>query len=223
MTISRACAPAEVTLRKVKQFPKLLSVTRGGNVSMFCMFPIFEETPDVYWRRRGEESFLEPDSRKRINTNKGTSSFKILNASLADAGVYFCEVKHRRRSIENGGGTQLTVYVSPLPLKLIQVEGISADSLKLVCKTAACYPEPIGITWRRDGVENLTSIQTVKKTADGLYEVSSSLEEAHPVRSGVVYTCLVSHVSLPVPASVNYTINPGETGNICRSETSVPT
>ncbi|XP_067853655.1 uncharacterized protein [Heptranchias perlo] len=97
--------------------------------------------------------------------------------------------------------------ISPTPLEIAPIEGILPASLKLECKTAAFYPEHLGISWRRDGVEILTGIETVKnRTAKGLYEVSSFLEEVQPARSGVVYTCLVSHVSLVVPAGVSYTV-----------------
>ncbi|XP_067905823.1 tyrosine-protein phosphatase non-receptor type substrate 1-like isoform X3 [Heterodontus francisci] len=202
-----ATVTAEVTSNKVDQFPKFLKVVRGASVSMRCTFPLFQDTPDVYWWKRGEGSFLEPDSRKRFNVKKGSSSFDVLNASVADSGVYYCKVKHQE-SIANGSGSQLTVYVPPTPLKIAAVEGISTESLKLECKTAAFYPEHLEISWLRDGVEILSGIETVKnKSTEGLYEVSSFLEEVQPAPNEVVYTCLASHVSLLVPASVSYTAN----------------
>ncbi|XP_067906044.1 tyrosine-protein phosphatase non-receptor type substrate 1-like isoform X2 [Heterodontus francisci] len=199
---------AEVTSNKVEQFPKFLKVARGANASMFCTFPLFQDIPDVYWWKRGEGSFLKPDSRKRFNVKKGSSSFDVLNASVADSGMYYCKVKHQE-SIGDGSGSQLTVYVPPTPLKIVAVE-TSATSLKLECKTVAFYPEHLEISWLRDGVEILSGIETVKnKSTEELYEVSSFLEEAQPAPKKVVYTCLASHISLLVPASVSYTVNRG--------------
>ncbi|XP_067906052.1 tyrosine-protein phosphatase non-receptor type substrate 1-like [Heterodontus francisci] len=201
---------AKVTSNKVDQFPKFLKVVRGASVSMRCTFPLFQDTPDVYWWKRGEESFLEPDSRKRFNVKKGSSSFGVLNASVADSGMYYCKVKHQE-SIGDGSGSQLTVYVPPTPLKIVPIERISATTLKLECKTAAFYPEHLGISWLRDGVEILSGIETVKnKSAEGLYEVSSFLEEVQTAPEKVVYTCLASHISLLVPASVSYIVNQGK-------------
>ena len=91
------------------QFPKHLTVARGDNVSMFCTFPIFEGAPEVSWWKRGEESVLQPDSRKKIYLKKGSSSFEVLNASVADSGMYHCSVKHQQNKIGDGSGSQLTV------------------------------------------------------------------------------------------------------------------
>ncbi|XP_038661933.1 natural cytotoxicity triggering receptor 3 ligand 1-like [Scyliorhinus canicula] len=198
---------AKVTSNKVEQFPKLLTVARGNNVSMFCTFSIYEDAPEVSWWKRGAESLLEPDNRKRFSPKKGRSTLEILNASITDSGMYYCKVKHQQVNIGDGSGSQLTVFVPPTPLKMLPIEENSATSLKFECKTAAFYPEYFRISWQRDGVEILTGIETVKnETAEGLFEVSSSLEDARPVLNGVVYTCLVSHISLKVPASVSYTV-----------------
>ncbi|XP_067853654.1 immunoglobulin lambda-1 light chain-like [Heptranchias perlo] len=196
----------EVTSSKVDQFPKHVNVARGANVSLFCTFPLFQDAPDVVWWRQGENKFLEPDNRKQFNVKKGSGSFDVVNVNIEDTGMYYCKVKHQEKSIGDGAGSLITVYVPPTPLEIAPVEGISSASLKLECKTAAFYPEHLGISWRRDGVEIQTGIETVKnRTAKGLYEVSTFLEDVQPARSGVVYTCLVSHVSLVVPAGVSYT------------------
>ncbi|XP_038661931.1 natural cytotoxicity triggering receptor 3 ligand 1-like [Scyliorhinus canicula] len=206
---------AKVTSNKVEQFPKLLTVARGDNVSMFCAFTIYGDAPEVSWWKRGAESLLEPDDRKRFSPKKGRSTLEILNASITDSGMYYCKVKHQQVKIGDGGGSQLTVFVPPTPLKMVQIEENSAISLKFECKTAAFYPEYFRISWQRDGVEILTGIETVKnETAEGLFEVSSSLKEARPVPNGVVYTCLVSHISLKVPASVSYTVPQGAGTNL---------
>ncbi|XP_043563363.1 tyrosine-protein phosphatase non-receptor type substrate 1-like [Chiloscyllium plagiosum] len=198
----------KVTSSKVHQFPKLLEAARGDNVSMFCTFPIFEHVPEIFWWRHNEESFLEPDNRKRFHVQKGRGSLHILNVTFADSGMYHCKIKHQQATHGAESGSLLTVCVPPKLQKIVPVEEISENYLKFECKTTAFYPEDLGISWLKDGFKIHTGMETVKnKTVDGLYEVTSSLEDAQPVQSGAVYTCLVSHACLKVPTSVSYTFN----------------
>ncbi|XP_051884096.1 M1-specific T cell receptor beta chain-like [Pristis pectinata] len=202
---------AAVTSSNVDQFPANLHVRRGGNLSMFCSYPLFQDIPDVYWWREGEKTFIEPDSRKQFNVNKGRGAFTLLNVTGADSGIYYCQVKLQQHYIGNGSGTQLTVFASPTPLKIIPIERVSPHSRKLVCKTAAFYPEKLEISWRRNNEEILTGIVTVEnRSVEGYYEASSFLEETQPA----VYTCLVSHTSLTVPAAISYVIKKGPDENL---------
>ncbi|GCC26426.1 hypothetical protein chiPu_0004843 [Chiloscyllium punctatum] len=124
--------------------------------------------------------------------------------------MYFCKLRHQQTIIGAGSGSLLTVCVSPTLRKIVAVEGISGYYWKFECKTTAFYPEDLRISWLRNGVEIQARIETVKnKTLDGLYEVTSSLEEAQPVQSGAVYTCQASHDCLEELASVSYTVNRG--------------
>uniref|UniRef100_A0A4W3HMR8 Ig-like domain-containing protein n=1 Tax=Callorhinchus milii TaxID=7868 RepID=A0A4W3HMR8_CALMI len=76
-----------------------------------------------------------------------------------------------------------------------------SKSLTLVCETGEFYPGDVTLTWNKDGSEVKTGILFMKENnSKGLYKVSSSMEEPKPVQSGVIYTCLVSHVSLQTPA-----------------------
>uniref|UniRef100_A0A4W3H1V6 Ig-like domain-containing protein n=1 Tax=Callorhinchus milii TaxID=7868 RepID=A0A4W3H1V6_CALMI len=78
-------------------------------------------------------------------------------------------------------------------------------SLTLVCETGEFYPGDVTLTWNKDGSEVKTGIHFMKENnSKGLYKVSSSLEEPKTVQSGVVYTCLVTHVTLQTPAVAVY-------------------
>ncbi|XP_072926677.1 natural cytotoxicity triggering receptor 3 ligand 1-like [Hemitrygon akajei] len=194
---------AAVTSGNVDQFPKDLHIFRGGNVSMFCRFPISQAIRDVYWWKEGEKNFIEPDTRKHFNVNKGRGTFVLLGATVTDIGTYYCQVLQQDQSIGNGSGTQLTVFASPIPLKIIPIEGTSPHSRRLECKTSAFYPEKIEISWRRNNEEIVTGLEIVKnKSEEGMYEASSFLEETEPA----VYTCFVSHATLTVPAAFSYVI-----------------
>uniref|UniRef100_A0A4W3H528 Ig-like domain-containing protein n=1 Tax=Callorhinchus milii TaxID=7868 RepID=A0A4W3H528_CALMI len=84
----------------------------------------------------------------------------------------------------------------------------SSKSQTLVCETAEFYPEDVTLTWYKNGNEVKTGINdTKKKNSNGLYKVSSSMEETESVQSGVIYTCVVSHVSLRIPAVAVYAVS----------------
>ncbi|XP_067905822.1 natural cytotoxicity triggering receptor 3 ligand 1-like isoform X2 [Heterodontus francisci] len=198
----------------VQQYPPYLNDSIGANVTFYCSFPFAKDifSVRVHWWKDGEKSFLKSkkDSRYQFEIrNRASAVFRLFNVDVSDSGTYYCKVKIADK-VGNGTGTRLQVTAPPTPLKIAPLEGISSTSLKLECKTAAFYPEHLEISWLRDGVEILSGIETVKnKSAEGLYEVSSFLEEVQPAPNEVVYTCLASHVSLVVPASVNYTVNRG--------------
>ncbi|XP_067853775.1 uncharacterized protein [Heptranchias perlo] len=97
---------------------------------------------------------------------------------------------------------------APTPLTIVSLtaEVNSSAPQILMCETAEFYPENFTLTWYKNGVETAIGIHTVKRqNIEGLYEVSSTLEETQPVSSGAKYTCSVSHVSLETPAVITYT------------------
>ncbi|XP_067853519.1 tapasin-related protein-like [Heptranchias perlo] len=105
----------------------------------------------------------------------------------------------------------------PTPLKIASrtAEGNPSASLTLVCETAKFFPENFTLAWCKNGVVIATGINTIKRqNTEGLYEVSSSLEETQPVPIGANYTCLVSHISLQTPAVVTYTVTKSEQASV---------
>ncbi|XP_072135223.1 natural cytotoxicity triggering receptor 3 ligand 1-like [Mobula birostris] len=198
---------AKVTSAKVEQFPPILKVPIGGNESMFCKFPILQDTAEVSWWKAGQKAFIEPDSRNQFNVKKGRGTFTLLNVRYADAGLYYCQVKSQQQIFGNGNGSQLIVLTPPTPLKIIRVEEVSSKSRKLMCKTAAFYPKKLDIFWRKNNMEILTKIETsIHEISEGFFEASSTLEDAQPAQGKMLYTCLVTHETLQVPASFSYII-----------------
>ncbi|XP_067905828.1 uncharacterized protein [Heterodontus francisci] len=151
------------------------------------------------------------DNRKQFGfKNKGGGFFALLNATFQDSGVYHCVVIRQGKIIGNGTGSNLTVCAPPTPLKLFSKppQNNSATTLHLVCESAAFYPGDFTLVWYKNGTKVATGINPKKwQNAEGLYEVSSSLEDMQPVPNGAVYICLVSHISLQVPAIGLYAVN----------------
>ncbi|XP_059849430.1 tyrosine-protein phosphatase non-receptor type substrate 1-like [Hypanus sabinus] len=118
--------------------------------------------------------------------------------------MYYCEAKIQGRFLGRGSGSRLTVFAPPTPLEIVPIGGFSA-SPKLLCKTAAFYPEKLEIVWQINNKQIHTGIQSVtNRSVGGLYEASSLLEITQSTAGKDVYICLVSHVSLTVPACFSY-------------------
>uniref|UniRef100_A0A4W3GFD2 Ig-like domain-containing protein n=1 Tax=Callorhinchus milii TaxID=7868 RepID=A0A4W3GFD2_CALMI len=203
----------------VGQNPRVATVSRGGEVTIYCFWPLYKDQKPakVDWWREGENRSLEDGRDGRIQIyflNRASCALQLFSARLQDAGVYRCRVRHR--SGAQGPGTRLLVFGdAPTPLEMVVSRSGSgaAASLTLVCKTAAFYPEDVNITWCKNGSEIVSGTNTNRNLA-GLYEASSLLIETEAVQSGAVYTCHVSHLSLPTAANISYTVPGTETGKI---------
>ncbi|XP_069757175.1 natural cytotoxicity triggering receptor 3 ligand 1-like isoform X4 [Narcine bancroftii] len=201
---------AKATSNKVEQFDRVVKVSKGGNVTMYCKYKLLQDIADVSWWKEGEKTFIEPDSKTQFRENRAMSTFTLLNASVADIGMYYCQVKHRQQIIGNGSGSQLIVLTPPTPLNIVPVETTSPHSRKLACKTAPFYPEELEIIWRRNNMDIRTGVETeTRTTAEGFYEASSVLEDSQLALGRAVYTCLVSHEALTMPASFSYVFEQG--------------
>ncbi|XP_072926708.1 natural cytotoxicity triggering receptor 3 ligand 1-like [Hemitrygon akajei] len=194
----------KVTASEVFQTPRDLDVLRGANITMFCKFPPLQDTVDVRWWKDSEKTLLESDNRRQFTLERERGSLVLWNVTVADSGMYYCVATYQLRYVGRGNGTRLSVFAPPTPLTIVPVGGFSSPG-KLLCKTAAYYPEKLEIIWRRNNEEIRTGIESVtNRSVDGLYEAFSLLEITQSTWGEDVYTCLVSHVSLTVPASFSY-------------------
>ncbi|XP_059849441.1 RLA class II histocompatibility antigen, DP alpha-1 chain-like isoform X2 [Hypanus sabinus] len=176
---------------------------------MFCKFPLLQDIVDVRWWREGEKSFLERNNRRQFTVERGRGTLVLWNVKFPDSGMYYCEAKYQQQSIGNGSGTKLTVFAPPTPLEIVPIGGFSSPR-KLLCKTAAFFPEKLEVVWRRNNEEICTGIESVtNRSVDGMYEACSLMEITQSAWGKDVYTCLVSHVSLPVSASFSYILEQG--------------
>uniref|UniRef100_A0A4W3H6B2 Ig-like domain-containing protein n=1 Tax=Callorhinchus milii TaxID=7868 RepID=A0A4W3H6B2_CALMI len=211
---------------KVIQYPAELTVIQGENGTFSCETARNQHNSntELYWWKQGESGFLntKPDNRKIFESK----SFHLLNVNFQDSGVYLCAVKRQEKIAGKGTGSRLTVHVPPTPLKIFprDSETDSSTPPTLVCETAAFYPEDIKLIWSKDGNEVKTGINSTKeRNSKGLYKVWSSMEETQPVQSGALYICLVSHISLRIPAVAKFTVsepNPGFYGRMTKLSSS---
>ncbi|XP_062923614.1 natural cytotoxicity triggering receptor 3 ligand 1-like [Mobula hypostoma] len=194
----------KLTANEVSQFPRDLNVPVGANVTMFCKLLLTNDTVDVRWWRKGEKGFLERDSRRQFTVERGRGTLVLWNVKFSDSGLYYCAVKFQEQYLGTGGGTKFTVFAPPTPVEIVPVGGFSSPR-KLLCKTACFYPEKLEIVWQRNNKQIRTGIESVtNRNVDGLYEAFSLLEITQSTLGKDTYTCLVSHVSLTVPANFSY-------------------
>ncbi|XP_067904999.1 signal-regulatory protein beta-1-like [Heterodontus francisci] len=209
---------ASVTLISVFQTPEQVITLRGTDITFYCVIPLSDDNSgvEVRWWKKGENEYMQTgvDNRKQFGfKNKGGGFFALLNATFQDSGVYHCVVIRQGKIIGNGTGSNLTVCAPPTPLKIFSKtpQNNSATALNLVCESAAFYPGDLTLVWYKNGTKVATGINPKKwQNAEGLYEVSSSLEDMQPVPNGAVYICLVSHISLQVSAIVIHTVTNSE-------------
>ncbi|XP_067905929.1 tapasin-related protein-like isoform X4 [Heterodontus francisci] len=200
---------AKETPLSVLQFPARLTPVKGENVSIYCSIPLFRPNAwvAVYWRRNGQDGTLDSETDKRkIMTpfKQGSAEFHLLNVTFQDSGVYYCSVRDLKGMISNGNGTELIVHVPPTPVTIFCP---SSPSFTLLCTTTRFFPKEFNLTWYKNDVEITSGINiTERRNQEGLYQVFSVLK---PVKSGSVYTCQVSHVSLGLPANDSCTV-PGQ-------------
>ncbi|XP_059849400.1 programmed cell death 1 ligand 1-like [Hypanus sabinus] len=199
----------EVPGFRVYQFPKNVEVPGGSNVTMYCNPPISKDTVNVLWWKEGENAFLETDSRKQFIHEKPSEKLILLDVKFDDSGMYYCGVKYQERSFWNGSGSKLSVYAPPTPLVIVPIGEFSSPR-QLLCKTAAFYPKELEIVWQKNNRQIRSGRETViNRTAEGLYEAYSSLEVNQSGWGKDVYICLVSHVSLTMPACFSYILEQG--------------
>ncbi|XP_078066430.1 immunoglobulin lambda-1 light chain-like [Mustelus asterias] len=201
----------EVASTSVSQSPESTILMAGSDITFHCTANSVQlhSNVDVFWWKLGDETLLEPnsDGRKRFFPFKsGATSFQILNVRVSDSGSYYCGVRDTGSRILNGTGSKLVVHASPEPIRLIpNVSRTNSSTRTLVCKTAEFYPESVTFIWYKNDSNIVTGISTIQTgNAEGEYEASSTLEMEGPAQSGIVYTCVVSHLTLQYPIMAVY-------------------
>ncbi|XP_059849423.1 signal-regulatory protein beta-1-like isoform X2 [Hypanus sabinus] len=209
---------ADQTTFKVTQSPEEAVVSKGGNVTFYCLLPISQDQSwtKVQWWKQGENNYQRTgiDIRKKSGLRgKMTWYFELQHVMIQDSGRYFCSVTRKGLSARNGTGSLLKVHADPNPLKIF-AKWNSATTFIIVCETSAFYPKNFSLTWYKNGIEITLGVQTkVRKDTEGLYVVSSNLNEIQTVQNDTNYTCLVSHVSLNTSAVAVYSISKSNQGS----------
>ncbi|XP_042196403.1 uncharacterized protein LOC103185949 isoform X2 [Callorhinchus milii] len=167
---------------KVIQYPVEQIANQGESITFGCKFADIQSTSDLTFY------WWKRGEREYLHTSPDNrkifnfKTFQLLNVSFHDSGVYLCAVSRQGKTAANGTGSRLIVH------------------------------DDITLTWSKDDNEVKTGINSTKeRNSKGLYEFSSYLEETQPVQSGVDYTCLVSHISLRIPAVARYSVSKSNT------------
>ncbi|CAM5100742.1 unnamed protein product, partial [Natator depressus] len=101
-----------------------------------------------------------------------------------------------------GGGTQLTVLGQPKASPTVHLFPPSSEEIKtkskatLVCLLGSFYPGSVQVTWKADGQQISTGVETTKpsKQSDNKFMASSYLSlEVSKWKTHETYTCQVTH------------------------------
>lgn len=142
----------------------------------------------------------------------GDASLHLPRIELSEAGEYLCKLVVTPDQAE--GTTRLDVVASPAMALLVKAER-NGEGPHIVCKLDGFYPEDFDIKWERGTLKDshfqvitdgIVTGPTVKND-DGTFSVTSSLALNPALEDGgIIYHCVVSHRSLPVPKKLSLTL-----------------
>uniref|UniRef100_A0A3B3WT00 Ig-like domain-containing protein n=1 Tax=Poecilia mexicana TaxID=48701 RepID=A0A3B3WT00_9TELE len=111
----------------------------------------------------------------------------------------------------------LSISYSPLPVSVAPSVTLSTvvpptggPSSMLTCSVYGFFPKQIRVTWMRNGQKVTSDVTSTTELPDGawLYQIHSSLE--FKPRSGEKISCMVEHLSLEEPLTIDWTPPPGQ-------------
>ncbi|XP_043353662.1 immunoglobulin lambda-1 light chain-like isoform X3 [Dermochelys coriacea] len=203
--------------------PSSVSVSPGNTVKLSCTMSSGTSIADYYvsWYQQKPGNspryllYYYSDSSKgqgsgvpaRFSGSKDTASnagYLTISGALAeDETDYYCAVIKSGSAVRIfGGGTQLTVLGQPKASPTMHLFPPSSEEIKtkskatLVCLLGSFYPGSVQITWKADGQQISTGVETTKpsKQSDNKFMASSYLSlDASKWKTHDTYTCQVTH------------------------------
>ncbi|CAM4672592.1 unnamed protein product [Caretta caretta] len=199
----------------------LMSVAPGGAVTLSCSLSTGAVTtsnyPAWYQQKPGSAPKLliySTNSRPSGIPARFSGSISGNNAALTitavqaeDEADYYCTVYTGSSTVCHcayvfGGGTQLTVLGQPKASPTVHLFPPSSEEIKtkskatLVCLLGSFYPGSVQVTWKADGQQISTGVETTKpsKQSDNKFMASSYLSlDASKWKTHETYTCQVTH------------------------------
>ncbi|XP_043353688.1 immunoglobulin lambda-1 light chain-like isoform X27 [Dermochelys coriacea] len=194
--------------------PPSVSVSPGQNAQLTCSGNNIEDY-SVQWYQQKPGSapvlVIYADSERPSGiperfsgTNSGnTATLTITGVQVQDEADYYCQVSDSSSDQRIfGGGTQLTVLGQPKASPTMHLFPPSSEEIKtkskatLVCLLGSFYPGSVQITWKADGQQISTGVETTKpsKQSDNKFMASSYLSlDASKWKTHDTYTCQVTH------------------------------
>ncbi|XP_034647344.1 uncharacterized protein LOC117888223 [Trachemys scripta elegans] len=192
--------------------PPSVSVSPGQNAQLTCSGNNIGGKY-VYWYQQKPGSapllVIYEDSKRPSGipdrfsgANSGnTATLTITGVQMQDEADYYCQVYDSSAAIF-GGGTQLTVLGQPKASPTVHLFPPSSEEIStkskatLVCLLGSFYPGSAQVTWKADGKQISTGVETTKpsKQSDNKYMASSYLSlAASDWKTHETYTCQVTH------------------------------
>ncbi|XP_060721507.1 uncharacterized protein LOC132842705 isoform X2 [Tachysurus vachellii] len=139
-----------VSLSSIVQLPAVLKVFRGETVSLTCdTTEVFSKCDSVFWlkvdRRSGEMNMTPA-----VHTNQSRSLCTgfIYNTSAADAGIYYCSVKHSFISYMGNGSTVIVTERHSRPIVMLYTSDPGVGpSVSLQCVVTGVVPAEVSVFW----------------------------------------------------------------------------
>ncbi|XP_043385595.1 immunoglobulin lambda-1 light chain isoform X39 [Chelonia mydas] len=201
----------------VTQEPSM-SVVPGGAVTLSCSLSTGAVTtsnyPGWYQQKTGSAPKLlmyQTNNRPSGIPARFSGSISGNNAALTitsvqaeDEADYYCAVYTGSSGSMwiFGGGTQLTVLGQSKASPTVHLFPPSSEEIKtkskatLVCLLGSFYPGSVQVTWKADGQQISTGVETTKpsKQSDNKFMASSYLSlDASKWKTHETYTCQVTH------------------------------
>uniref|UniRef100_A0A3B3WSR4 Ig-like domain-containing protein n=1 Tax=Poecilia mexicana TaxID=48701 RepID=A0A3B3WSR4_9TELE len=157
--------------------------------------------------------FIQFDS--RVGSFVGLNSFGEKLAARWNNGTGWLNVSKTYR--EEICQPNADISYSPLPVSVAPSVTLSTvvpptggPSSMLTCSVYGFFPKQIRVTWMRNGQKVTSDVTSTTELPDGawLYQIHSSLE--FKPRSGEKISCMVEHLSLEEPLTIDWTPPPGQ-------------
>ncbi|XP_047672574.1 uncharacterized protein LOC113662828 isoform X1 [Tachysurus fulvidraco] len=139
-----------VSLSSIIQLPAVVKVFRGETVSLTCdTVEFFSVCDSVIWLKVDHRSG-EMSTAPAVHTNQIRSLCTgfIYNTSAADAGVYYCSVKHSFISYMGNGSTVIVTERHSRPIVMPYTSDPGAGpSVSLQCVVTGVVPAEVSVFW----------------------------------------------------------------------------
>ncbi|XP_041431864.1 CD276 antigen-like isoform X2 [Xenopus laevis] len=225
LLLQQQCSSLQVTL------PPFQSSLIGRDVLLPCTFrvdnpPVNPKFLALLWHF-GDKEVLRYDNKGKVSSPRlfideklileGNVSLSLSNVTISDRGTYRCSVIYSPNTQQK----EIRLHIHAVPEVGLAKRSVSKNQRAfLQCSITGFYPEPINVTWLRNGKLLPNSVLgPLQQNEDGMFQQDSTLTLTPSfTRGNPIYACQVQHESLPTPRQdsykVQYGVQPGLTQEI---------